>query len=136
VQGASALQKALDELGEPMTVWAIWEPVLAADRKPPAPAVVARLPGSARIRVEHLWDPEHLVSTALQAVEGEPSPLQARLRTDGRNDGILYEAVALFGRDARWHERPPAPLYLDGGVARVARRLKGKVDRIARSHSQ
>jgi hypothetical protein len=46
-------------------------------------------------------------------------PAQKSLRTDKRENGVLYDAVVLFAPGARWEQTLPAPAYLDGGVSAV-----------------
>ena len=55
-------------------------------------------------------------------------PPQARLRTDQRDDGILYDTVVLFAPGARWQEALPSPVYLDGGVAAVLPETRKRLD--------
>jgi hypothetical protein len=122
VRGASALQELLDEEPAPVTVFAVWEPV-GPDHGPPPAAVLARLHDP---RVAQLWDPDHLVSDLLRDIEhaNPGSPPQARLRTDERDDGVLYDAVVLFEPGTSWRG---APAWVDGGLAKVLPELRTRL---------
>jgi hypothetical protein len=117
VQGSSALAATLLELPQPMTIFAVWQPVLT-QAGPPSAELQAVLSDP---RVLQLWDPDHLLSDEIgRAERAHPGSLStAHLRTDEREDGILYDTVVLYADGARWQETLPAPDWLDGGLEAV-----------------
>ena len=82
-------------------------------------------------RVKQVWDPDHLVSTALRTAQtpGVVSIPDARLRTDERPDGTLYDTIVAFPPGLRWEGMLPAPSFVEGGVERtlpeLVKRLSG-----------
>jgi hypothetical protein len=82
--------------------------------------------------VRQVWDPNHLFSDELRkAREGRPSAIpDARLRTDKREDGVLYDTVALFTRDEKWERTLPPPSFLDGGVAAVLEEVESLLEKL------
>lgn len=85
--GSAALQGMLDKLPEPVTVFAVWEPIAVTD-KPPTSHMLGNLKDP---RVHQLWDPSHIISNEMRVAElAHPgSPSQARTRTDSRRGGIM-----------------------------------------------
>ncbi len=95
-----------------LSVIAVWEPVLKDDVAPDS-ATLSRLSDA---RVVQLWDPEHLISTAIgEGMKAHPGPIPfERQRT--RKDAVLWDAVAVYPPQARWEDTLPAPTFLDGDV--------------------
>lgn len=126
--GSQALQHLLEEHSGPLTVLAVWEPIVATDL-PPTAAVLDNLVDR---RVVQLWDPDHRMSDALAAAErAHPGSIpQARLRSD---TGILYDTVVIFRPGVRWEETLPAPDFLDGGLAAVLDQVHVRLDAYPRS---
>jgi hypothetical protein len=126
VQGSSALAATLLELPQPLAVFAVWEPVLTP-AGPPSPNIRAVLSDP---RVLQLWDPDQLLSAEIgRAERAHPGSLPtARLRTDEREDGILYDTVLLYTDGARWQETLPAPAWLDGGLEAVLPTLRERLE--------
>ena len=111
MQGASALQDALSRQPKPLTVFAVWEPVLKGDVAPTT-ETLAHLSDP---RVTQLWDPEHLVSTAIaEGMRAHPGPLP--LERQRTKTGILWDAVVVYAPRTTWDTTLPAPLWLDGDV--------------------
>jgi hypothetical protein len=98
----------------------VWESVPSSGlpEAAPTPKELALL---SHTPVRQIWDPNHLLSRALYDThQAHPDgPAQASLRTDKREDGILYDTVVLFAPGARWEQTLPSPIYLDGGVSAV-----------------
>jgi hypothetical protein len=118
VQGSSALEGVLERVPGPVDVFVIWEPVLPSDLLPPGSSTLARVKDP---RAWQLWDRGHRVSDAMRAgMVAHPSgiPITTR-RRNGREEGVLWDAVAVFPPEARWEETMPAPLYLGGDVVDV-----------------
>jgi hypothetical protein len=109
-----------------MEVFAVWEPVLPSDLLPPGTSTLARLKDP---RVWQLWDRGHVVSDAMRAgMVAHPSgiPIATR-RRHGREEGVLWDAVAVFPPEARWEETLPAPVYLDGDVVDVVAAVQAQL---------
>jgi hypothetical protein len=61
-----------------------------------------------------------------------PSPIPVEKRRKGRRaEGVLWDAVAVFGPDARWEDTLPAPVYLDGDVEDVTPGLSAALAQLA-----
>jgi hypothetical protein len=118
VQGASALQAVLNTLAEPVTLVAVWEPVLPTDLMMPGDKQLALLSDS---RVVQVWDPDHLVSDAMRmAMKQNPTQIPITRRRKGNSEGgVLWDAVAVFSGDSSWGDTPPPPEWLDGIVVDV-----------------
>ena len=103
-----------------LSVIAVWEPVLKEDG-PPDTSTLQRLTDG---RVVQLWDPEHLISTAIGAgMKAHPGAIPfERQRT--KKEGILWDAVAVYPPQARWEDTLPAPTFLDGDVDDVIQDLQ------------
>jgi hypothetical protein len=103
----------LKELGDqPVTVFAIWQPMLPTDWSAPTAGVLARL-GDARVR--QYWDPNHLVA---KRIKDDARPPQPEPGCCERN-GILWDLAAVYRADARWADRMPPALFIDGPVVAV-----------------
>lgn len=127
-EGSTLLDAMLRKLPGDLRVFAVWEPIDASDGPPP-PAWLDNLTDA---RVTQVWDPTHVMSAELRNAEiAHPSsPPQARLRMAGRDDGILYDTAVLFPPRARWEETLPAPVYVDGGLARVLPTLADRIEQL------
>jgi hypothetical protein len=94
LQGASALQKLLDEQRDPrIRVFVIWEPVLPTDLGSPSTRTLARL---SDLRASQYWDKEHLVS---------------RLLGERDSSSVIWDYVAVYEPGKLWDQAPPAPVY-------------------------
>jgi hypothetical protein len=115
----------LASLERPVQVFAVWEP-LSASAVPPSQTVLAALQGP---RVQQLWDPGRLLSLEVRRAElAHPGAIpSARLRTDAREDGILYDTVVLYEEGAVWEDTLPPPTWLDGGLAAVLPALRERL---------
>src|SRR5262249_8676626 len=129
--GSAALEQMLEQIGGPMTVFAVWEPIFAGDPQPTR-AMLAHLKDP---RVHQLWDPDHIMSDALRTAEqAHPgSPPQARARPASKPGGIMYDPVLLFGPGARWETTLPGPDWLEIGLAATLPELRRRLD--AAGHS-
>ncbi len=94
MQGASAIQKLLDEQRDPrVRVFVIWEPVLPTDLGAPSTRTLARV---SDLRASQYWDKEHLVSQAL----GEKD-----------SSSVVWDYVAVYAPGKQWSQAPPEPAY-------------------------
>jgi hypothetical protein len=102
LQGASALEKLLDEQHDPrIRVFVIWEPVLPTDLASPSTRTLARL---SDLRASQYWDKEHLVS---------------RLLGEQDQSSVVWDYVALYQPGKLWEQTPPAPAYSSAPVVRA-----------------
>ncbi len=126
MRGASALEAVLDQTRQPLAAFVIWESVLPTDSRPPDRETLGLLKDQ---RVRQLWDPGHLVSTALRdGMKAHPTLIPvARQRRHGDENGTLWDAVAVFPPAARWEETMPAPAYLDGDVVNIVTELERRL---------
>ena len=94
MQGASALQKLLDEQRDPgIRVFVIWEPVLPTDLGSPSTRTLARL---SDLRASQYWDKEHLVS---------------QLLSERDRSSVVWDYVAVYKPGTLWDQAPPQPVY-------------------------
>ena len=100
MQGASAIQRLLDEQRDPrIRVFVIWELVLPTDLGAPSTRTLARL---SDLRASQYWDKEHLVSKAI-----------------GETDGVVWDYVAVYPQGKLWEKGPPEPVYSHDPVVRA-----------------
>jgi hypothetical protein len=132
VQGSSALQEVLENVEGRVDVFAVWEPILPTDLLAPGTDTLARLHDS---RVWQVWDRGHLLSDEMRTgMKAHPSAIALETRRlDGRVNGILWDAVAIFGPKAKWTETLPAPAYLDGDVVDIAGAVEDQLKQMTRS---
>ena len=113
VRGASALDRLLAEFpNAPISVYAIWEPVIRTDIAPPVTGVLSLLEDP---RVKQYWDPMRIVSADMvRAVNADP-PRYA-LEKALSPEFIAWDVVAVFGKDARWERDLPVPAHYGNPV--------------------
>lgn len=107
MQGASALQRALDDRRDaPIRVLAVWERVIWTDWSAPTSGLLARLRDP---RAAQYWD--------------RGRALSEKMRGDlaGAHDvpDIIWDAVAIYPKGARWDAALPPNTFFDGPVVRV-----------------
>ncbi len=126
IPAAEALQAMVAQQAGPLTVFVVWDEVLAKHPPPPSERVTRLLTDA---RIHQLWDPEHRLSTALRQLKaGSGAHLpQARLRTKRSEGGVLYDAVVLFPPGARWTKELPTPDFFDGGFEAVKPELRRRL---------
>ena len=99
-----------------LTVFVVWEPILASDWSRPTRPVLGRIPDQ---RVMQFWDKDHLIAKQLdqQLCTVQPSCC--------RHEGVLWDLVAVYPRGVQWGGSQP--VFVDGLVVKVdaalARRL-------------
>ena len=86
--------------------------MLPTDWSAPTAGVLARLSDS---RVRQYWDPNHLVAKRMR---DDARPPQPEPECCERND-ILWDLAAVYGADARWTDRMPPAVFIDGPVVAV-----------------
>ena len=111
----------MKQLGsQPVSVIAIWQPMLPTDWSAPASRVLARMPDP---RVRQYWDPNHLVAKrmAVDARAPQPEP-DCCVRNN-----ILWDLAAVYTRDAEWTDRMPTAVFVSGPVVAIAEDLSSTV---------
>jgi hypothetical protein len=131
--GSAALQAMLEKLPTPVTIFAVWEPVMAAD-PPPTIHMLGNLEDP---RVQQLWDPTHLMSNEMRATElaNPGSPPQARTRTNSGPDGITYDTLVVFAPGARWEATLPVADYLEIGLEAKLDELRQQLERFVKKRT-
>lgn len=115
MQGASALQKVLDEQHDQrIRVFVIWEPVLPTDWASPSTRTLARLSDN---RVSQYWDNERLVSRSL-----------------GEHDrsSLVWDYVAVYEPEKMWDQAPPEPHYSHAPVVEAIDDTKAAIEMLLR----
>lgn len=93
----------------------IWEPILPTDRARPISGALSRV---ADARAAQYWDPHHLTAAELaQVMESDsehprPSCCWA--------NGVLWDLIAVYPKDARWDASLPRAAYIGGPVWTLA----------------
>jgi hypothetical protein len=106
-------------------VLAVWEPMLVTDWGRPLTPVLGRLSDA---RVRQFWDERHLVATQIAADAREPQPVPECCD----QSGILWDAVAVYPRGARWSDRLPPAVFVNGPVIDYEEALKDNLAQLLR----
>jgi hypothetical protein len=110
LEGASSVEKILkDHSQPPVTVFAVWEPILPTDWAPPGRLALRRL-GDARVR--QYWDPRHLIATEFK----ESGQKWKRQPDCCELNGFLWDLAAVFAPGEQWRNGPPEPTFVDGTI--------------------
>lgn len=107
----------------PVSVYAIWEPILDTDTAPPNLQTLERLYDP---RVRQYWDPNHAMAAQLyvtQVAAGIEPHCCIYEKT------FLWDLIAIFPRAARWQSAPPAPSFFDGTVIKQISALDAALSR-------
>jgi hypothetical protein len=126
--GSAALQAMLEKLRTPVTLFAVWEPVMEAD-PPPTSHMLGNLEDP---RVHQLWDPTHIMSDEMRAAElaNPGSAPQARTRTNSDPDGVMYDTLVVFAPGSRWETTLPVADYLEVGLEAKLDELRQRLERL------
>lgn len=129
MRGASALQDALERAGSlEVSVWVVWERVLATDIAPPTSGVLAEVRDR---RAEQFWDPQLRCSRAfLRAAMTRRERLPSWMELG--EDTVIWDMVAVYAPGETWQDRfgllqdlPPFPAKFGAPVVDVAGELEG-----------
>ena len=124
LQGASALDALLNQVGnQPVTVFAVWQPMLPTDWSPPGSLVLSRMDD---VRVRQFWDPNHLTAKRLAADAKPPQPEPDCCE----QEGILWDLAAAYALDAVWSDHLPTASFVNGPVVAAAEDLKATVRKL------
>ena len=112
IAGSSKVNAVLkSHAGSKIRVFAIWEPILPTDWNRPTNAVLDRLSDQ---RVAQWWDHRHLMAHLLQQSAAGMNPGCCR------QNGTLWDVIAVYPPGAQWTETLPAPKFFAGPVVRGA----------------
>jgi len=123
VQGASALQEILSKSNLPLSVFVVWEPVLAMDIRSPTSRTLARIWDG---RAQQFWDKDRLIALELNRAANSSTSSAAK-RHVPRRGGLVWDAVAIFSPGEKWGETMPQPDYLGGAVAAVIDEVRARL---------
>jgi hypothetical protein len=120
----------LKQVGEqPVTVFAMWQPMLPTDWSPPASLVLSRM---ADVRVRQFWDPNHLMAKRLAADAKPPQPEPDCCE----QEGILWDLAVVYAPDAVWGQSLPTASFVNGPVVAAAEDLGAAVRKLLGGPSQ
>ena len=106
MRGASAVEETIEKRpGAPLSVFAVWEPVLWTDAAPPTTSVLSRLRDP---RAVQYWDPERALSREILR-QARFDPALSRALGEVPEDAVVWDFVAVFPPGARWDGRFPKP---------------------------
>jgi hypothetical protein len=101
VRGASALESLLEsQTDSHLSVFVIWEPVLATDLSAPSTITLRRIRDS---RVKQYWDSNRVLSHAM-----------------GEHDrpSVVWDYIAVYKPEQFWTDAPPQPEFTGRPVMR------------------
>ena len=110
--------------GQPVAVFAVWQPMLPTDWSAPTAGVLGRLPSR---RVRQYWDPHHLIAKRMGADARAPQPTPDCCE----QEGILWDLAAVYAPDAIWMDRMPPAVLLNGPVVSIAEDLRVSIQKLA-----
>jgi hypothetical protein len=98
-------------------VFTVWLPIVFTDFARPSTGVMSRMTDP---RVQQLWDPDHLLAReiTLAAQPPHPQPDCCEIK------GIFWDVAAVYRKGARWDERLPPAVFLNGPVTDVVQGLE------------
>jgi len=121
LRGASAFDSVLKRHGgAPVSVFAIWHPILATDRLGPARWALNTLPDR---RVRQYWDAERLVASRMIA---DARPPQPELECCRRDDTI-WDVAAVYRPGDTWTDKLPTAVVFNGSVADIASEIDAAI---------
>lgn len=104
----------LEQLGDsPVTVFAVWQPMLPTDWSAPTAGVLARLDDA---RVKQYWDPNHLIAKRMRTDAKAPQPEPECCE----RNGILWDLAAVYPSGSQWQAAMPPAIFINGPVVAVA----------------
>jgi hypothetical protein len=121
LQGAAEVQRVLARnSGKPVTVLAVWNPILPTDWSSPGARDRSRL---ADARVAHFWDPRHTVTAAIQR-GGEAAHLDPGCCF---RKGRWWDFAAVFPPGVRWEGGSPSPTMVGGAIIDVTPKIEAAI---------
>ena len=121
LKGASEIERLLAKHPQrPLTVFVVWQPILATDWGKPGTGALHRLSDS---RVRQFWDADHSVAKALeQSSQGRTLQPSCCFQ-----DGIWWDLMAVYPPGATWNETLPEPVLLEGTVDDAAPKFESLI---------
>ena len=95
-----------------VTVFAVWQPMLATDVSAPGTRTLARLSDP---RVRQYYDPDHLLAKRMAADARAPQPTPDCCT----RKGILWDMMAIYPKRAVWADKMPIADIFNGTVVDV-----------------
>jgi hypothetical protein len=96
----------------PVTVFAVWEPMLPTDVSAPTTGTLARLSDR---RVRQFYDADHLLAKRLKADARPPQPdPDCCTQKD-----VFWDLMAIYPPGAQWTDRAPVAAFFNGPVVDV-----------------
>jgi hypothetical protein len=93
----------------PVTVFAVWQPMLLTDISPPTTGTLARLSDR---RVRQFYDPDHLLAKHLNADARPPQPVPDCCT----QKGVFWDLMAIYPAGGSWTDRLPVATFFNGPV--------------------
>jgi hypothetical protein len=121
LQGAAEVQRVLARnSGKPVTVLAVWNPILPTDWSTPGARDRFRLTDA---RAAHFWDPRHTVTAAIQR-SGEAAKLDPGccFKKDR-----WWDFAAVFPPGVRWEGGSARPSIVGGAIIDVAPQIEASI---------
>jgi hypothetical protein len=88
---------------KPVTVFAVWEPMLPTDWSEPGPSVLMRLKDP---KVRQYWDHDHSVAAMLKSQHPKCCT----------RDGFLWDIAMAYAPGDTWKSTLPSPFFIDGTI--------------------
>jgi hypothetical protein len=110
LKGATEIQRTLERYpSQPITAFLVWQPILSTDWGKPRSGALYRLKDP---RVLQFWDADHHAAEALRHSHEDRS----QLPNCCYEDGIWWDLMAVYPVGARWDDKLPEPILLEGTV--------------------
>lgn len=114
LKGAADFERVLESHADaPLTVFAVWQPILPTDWGRPGTRPLHRLDDP---RVRQYWDPDHSVALEL---------LNAGEANCCYDKGVPWDLMAVFESGSLWGDSLPKPVLFDGIIMDVVGRFEG-----------
>jgi len=118
LRGASAVDAVLRRYpNAPVTVFAVWQPMLPTDLSQPTTGTLGRLSDR---RVRQFYDHDHRLAGTMKADARSPQPVQECCTL---ND-ILWDLVAIYVPGDKWTDKMPVAKFFNGPVVGVTEGLE------------
>ena len=101
-------------------MFSVWEPAQTWDVAPPGRWALSTLPDP---RVRQYWDPNHLVSTRLEADARPPQPEAECCR----QRGMLWDIAAVYPAGVTWTDRLPPAVVFNGPIIDVTSAIEAAI---------
>jgi len=96
----------------PVTVFAVWQPMLPTDMSQPTTGTLARLSDR---RVRQFYDSDHLFAKRLEEDARPPQPVPDCCT----RKGVFWDLMAIYPPGAEWTDTMPVAPFFNGTVVDV-----------------